>query len=99
VLPARTIEEGVAQAGAHADLDATRLDLAFPTANGLMANAELRTISHTRVLILSSSEDPAHVRQALALGARGYVAKSASAQALVAASARCWRGRSMSRRC
>lgn len=85
VLQARTIEEGVALAAGHAGLDAILLDLAFPAANGLSAIAEFRAASPAHVIILSSSEDPGHVRQALALGARGYVAKSASAQALVAA--------------
>jgi two-component system nitrate/nitrite response regulator NarL len=37
------------------------------------------------VMVLSASEDPAHVRQAMAKGALGYVPKSANPETLIAA--------------
>jgi DNA-binding NarL/FixJ family response regulator len=51
----------------------------------LSAIARFGAASLAPVVILSSSEDPADVRQALAQGAKGYVAKSASARTLVSA--------------
>ena len=83
VLQGRTIEEGLALAQQHQDLDAILLDISFPAASGLSAITDFREATDAPVIILSSSEDPTNVRQALALGARGYIAKSASAQTLV----------------
>jgi two-component system, NarL family, nitrate/nitrite response regulator NarL len=85
VLQARDIEDGIAVVERNFDLSAIFLDLSFPDANGLLAIARFRAIADAPIIILSSSEDPSIARQAFALGARGYVAKSASAHSLVAA--------------
>jgi DNA-binding NarL/FixJ family response regulator len=84
VLQAQTIEQGLELATQHADIDAVLLDLNFPSASGLAAIAEFHAASVAPVIMLSSSEEPGHVRQAIALGARGYVPKSAGAETLVA---------------
>lgn len=85
VLQAQTIEEGLALAARNPDIDIVLLDLDFPSSSGLSAIAQFRNAGPTSVLMLSSSEDPVHVRQAIALGARGYVHKSAGAETLVEA--------------
>jgi two-component system, NarL family, nitrate/nitrite response regulator NarL len=85
VLQARSIADGIAAAALNPDLDAILLDISFPDGSGLSAIGRFHAAGDTPIVILSSSEDPLIVRQALALGARGYVAKSASAQSLVAA--------------
>lgn len=85
VLEASSIAQGLALADQHPDLSAILLDLSFPGPDGLSAITEFRARTPVAILVLSSSEDPADVRQALAKGARGYVTKSASAQTLVSA--------------
>jgi DNA-binding NarL/FixJ family response regulator len=85
VRQAQTIEQGLTLATQHTSIDMVLLDLNFPLSSGLSAIAQFRAATAAPVMMLSSSEDPTHVRQAIALGARGYVAKSASAEILVAA--------------
>jgi two-component system nitrate/nitrite response regulator NarL len=86
VLQARDASEGIALVESHIDLDVIILDLAMPGMKGLQALSEF---GHKRpdlpVIVLSSSEDPRDVRQALASGALGYVPKSASQQVLLSA--------------
>lgn len=78
--------EGLAMIEAHADLDAVLLDLNMPGGDGMTAIAEFgRRRPTLPVIILSSSEDPGDVRQALNLGALGYVPKSASPEVLLSA--------------
>jgi DNA-binding NarL/FixJ family response regulator len=86
VLQAGNAAAAFAIATAHPDLDAILLDLRLP---GESADDILRRLGEQHptlpVLILSSSEDPHDVRRALALGALGYVTKSASPATLLAA--------------
>ena len=78
--------EGLAMIEAHADLDAVLLDLNMPGGDGMSVIAEFgRRRPTLPVIILSSSEDPGDVRQALNLGALGYVPKSASPEVLISA--------------
>ena len=83
VVQAATAAEGMIAVEAHPDLDAVLLDLNMPGEGGMSA---LREIGKRRpdlpVILLSSSEDPADVRRALAAGAFGYVPKSSSPQTL-----------------
>jgi two-component system, NarL family, nitrate/nitrite response regulator NarL len=86
VLTARDAREGLKLLGAHLDIDVVLLDLRLPGLNGHEAIAEFgRQRPTLPVIVLSSSEDPADVRKALALGALGYVPKSASRYALTSA--------------
>ncbi len=86
VLQAGDASEGLALVDDHADLDAILLDLAMPGMDGLRAISEFgRKRPELPVIILSSSEDPRDARKAFALGAVGYVPKSASPHVLLLA--------------
>jgi two-component system nitrate/nitrite response regulator NarL len=86
VLQARDAAEGLALVEAHADLDAVVLDLMMPGMDGWQAISEFgRRRPDLPVIVLSSSEDPHDARKALALGALGYVPKSASQHVLLSA--------------
>lgn len=86
VLHAADGATGLAIAAAHPDLDLVLLDLAMPHTGG-MATLEAfgAQCPGVPVVVLSGSEDIRDVRHALALGALGYVAKSANPTTLVAA--------------
>jgi two-component system, NarL family, nitrate/nitrite response regulator NarL len=86
VLQAGSAEEGLALAAETSDLDIVILDIAMPGMNGFQAIAEFgRLRPELPVIVLSSSESPKDVRQALAQGALGYVPKSANQHTLLAA--------------
>jgi DNA-binding NarL/FixJ family response regulator len=86
ILQAGGSAEGFRIAAAHADLDAIVLDLTMPGMGGLEAIAEFgRRWPALPVIVLSSSDDSADVRAALAAGALGYVPKSANPGTLLAA--------------
>ena len=86
VLQARDAAEGLALVEEHADLDAVVLDLMMPGMDGWQAISEFgRKRPDLPVIVLSSSEDPHDARKALALGALGYVPKSASQHVLLSA--------------
>jgi two-component system, NarL family, nitrate/nitrite response regulator NarL len=86
VLQAGDGAEGVRLAETHQDLDAVFLDLEMPGVDGMSAVPELgRRRPDLPVIVLSSSEDPLDVKRALALGALGYVPKSAAPQTLLSA--------------
>jgi two-component system, NarL family, nitrate/nitrite response regulator NarL len=86
VLQAGDGAEGVQLAETHPDLDAVFLDLQMPGTDGMSAVPEFgRRRPELPVIVLSSSEDPQDVRRALALGALGYVPKSALPQTLLSA--------------
>ena len=86
VLQACDASEGLALVEVHVDLDAVVLDLMMPGMDGWRAISEFgRKRPELPVIVLSSSEDPQDVRKALALGALGYVPKSASQRVLLSA--------------
>jgi DNA-binding NarL/FixJ family response regulator len=86
VLTARDAAAGFKLLDAHPDLDMVLLDLKLPGLNGHAAIPEFGRLRPTLpVIVLSSSEDPADVRKAIALGALGYVPKSASRHVLLSA--------------
>lgn len=86
VLQAGEGAEALGLAMRHPDLDAVFLDLRMPDMDGLSILQEFGAIRPALpVIVLSSSENPAEVRQALALGALGYVPKSARSQTLLLA--------------
>lgn len=71
---------------AHADFDLVILDLNMPGVTGMDIISEIgRRRADLPVVVLSSSEDTRDVRKAIALGALGYVPKSANGQTLTAA--------------
>ncbi|MCX6093541.1 MAG: response regulator transcription factor [Candidatus Bipolaricaulota bacterium] len=66
--------------------DVILLDIALPDVDGLDLIAKIRDRSpESRVLMLSMHSEPEYAAAAVARGARGLVAKSASAEALVEA--------------
>lgn len=56
-------------------VDVMLLDLRMPTMGGLEA---LRQMEHTKVLILTTFDEEEEIKQALNLGAKGYLLKSAT---------------------
>jgi two-component system, NarL family, nitrate/nitrite response regulator NarL len=86
IVQASSAAEALAAVEKHGDLDIVVLDLLMPGTSGLSAISE---IGHARpelpVIVLSSSEDPRDVRNALSQGALGYVPKSASQTTLLSA--------------
>ena len=59
------------------------MDIAMPLLNGLEATQQIMAISPaTRVLILSAHPDPEYIKQAVMLGASGYLIKQSSTQVL-----------------
>src|SRR4029077_20806973 len=78
--------QGLGIADAHPDLDVVILDLTMPGSDGFAALNEFgRLQPQFPVVVLSSSEDPRDVRRALAVGALGYIPKSAPPRTLLAA--------------
>jgi DNA-binding NarL/FixJ family response regulator len=59
------------------------MDIAMPLLNGLEATRQImETSSASRILILSAHPDPEYVKQAVILGASGYLIKQSSTQVL-----------------
>lgn len=86
LLQAKDAAEAMVIIAEHDDLNVVILDLLMPGMDGLRAIAEFGRIRpELPVIILSSSENPADVRLALANGALGYVPKSAAEHTLVSA--------------
>jgi two-component system, NarL family, nitrate/nitrite response regulator NarL len=86
LLQANDSAQALALIAEHDDLDVVILDLVIPGMDGLRAIAEFGKIRpELPVIILSSSENPADVRAALANGALGYVPKSAAEHTLLSA--------------
>lgn len=86
VLQARDAREALELVDRHPDLDVVVLDLIMPGFAGPPAIAEFgRARPDLPVIVLSSSENPADVREALAAGALGYVSKSAGERTLMSA--------------
>jgi DNA-binding NarL/FixJ family response regulator len=62
------------------------MDLAMPLLNGLEATRQIMTsCPAARVIVLSAYDDPAHVEQALAMEAAGYLLKHTAAEELIRA--------------
>jgi len=66
--------------------DVVILDIGMPSLNGLEATRQiLKTMPHTKVLILTLHDSDQVVREVLNAGARGFLLKSDAARDLVAA--------------
>lgn len=58
--------------------DVAVMDLSMPELGGLEASAEiLKELPDTKILVLSMHSDPAYVRKAFEIGAKGYLLKNA----------------------
>ncbi|MGE0481665.1 MAG: response regulator [Phycisphaerae bacterium] len=70
------------------------LDLVMPGPSGVASVERLRGVApHARIVVLTMHDDPAYVRAAVAMGAAGYVNKSAADTELIAAIRAVARGR------
>jgi DNA-binding NarL/FixJ family response regulator len=66
--------------------DLVLLDVRMPGMDGLEALERLRDVApQTRVIVLSMHDEPAYVRRAVELGARGYLLKHATREELLLA--------------
>jgi len=93
VAEAADTDEALALA-ASLQPDVVVTDIRMPKGNGIQLAAQFREqFPLVRVLVLSMHEDPEYVRRAVALGARGYVLKSAPAQDLIDAIGAVYQGR------
>jgi DNA-binding NarL/FixJ family response regulator len=86
LLEAKDGAEALELARAHPDLDLVLLDLGMPGIDGLAGLRLLRArCPAVPVVILSASEEPADVRQALDAGALGFIPKSSTSQVMLSA--------------
>jgi DNA-binding NarL/FixJ family response regulator len=70
------------------------LDLSMPGPSGVASVDRLRTAApHARIVVVTMHDDPAYVRSAMAMGAMGYVNKSAADSELISAIRAVARGR------
>ena len=66
--------------------DVVLLDVRMPEVDGLTALSRLRMENEkTRILMLSTYDNPTYIARAVALGANGYLLKSATREELIAA--------------
>ncbi len=80
---AGTLSEAI-QGAAQADPDVVTLDLSMPgTAGGAGIERLRSTVPKARILVLTMYDDPAYVRSSMAMGASGYVVKSAADTELI----------------
>jgi DNA-binding NarL/FixJ family response regulator len=79
VYEASDADEAMAIVRAHPDLELILLDLFMPGANGFdLLSRVCGEAGGTPVVVLSGSDDPAHMRKALDCGAAGFIPKSAA---------------------
>ena len=77
-IEAGSLQEAIERYGTEGDIDAVLLDLNLPDCKGLQGLRQfLHTHPRARVAVFSATQDEFVVRQARALGAAGYVSKSA----------------------
>lgn len=93
VLEARNLHDGLALYADHAAaIGLVLLDLHLPDAHGLSALVSvLARFPAARVAVLSGVNDPALVRQALAMGARAYLLKAGNLDHVIAYLRSVWR--------
>jgi len=90
---AGTLQEAI-DAGAKLLPDVVVLDLSMPGGSGIAGVQRLREAApQARILVLTMHDDPAYVRSAMAMGASGYVVKSAADTELLTAIRAVARGR------
>lgn len=86
VLPAGSLAEACAVADAHPDLRLVLVDLGLPDAQGLQSLTVLQAHApQARHVVLSASDQPALVLQAIDAGAAGFVSKTADLAQMQAA--------------
>jgi hemolysin D len=64
--------------------DIALIDIEMPDMDGIsITRSIMAQFDHIKVLVLSSHDDPAYIRNALAAGARGYLLKGTPAQEII----------------
>jgi two-component system response regulator NreC len=90
---AGSLQETIAGA-AKVKPDVITLDLSMPGATGVGGVKRLlSTVPDSRILVLTMHDDPAYMRAAIAMGASGFLAKSAADSELISAIRAVARGR------
>ena len=90
-------KEAVEQAEAHHP-DVVLLDIRMPDGDGLSTLEKLRTaVPDSRVVMLSTYDNPTYIARAVALGASDYVLKGSTREAIVATITAAAEGESPSR--
>ncbi len=85
VAEAGTLRDAIAAAPAAAP-DVITLDLSMPGGAGIAGVSRLRAAAPSaRIVVLTMHDDPAYVRTAMALGASGFLVKSAADSELIGA--------------
>jgi DNA-binding NarL/FixJ family response regulator len=85
VTPAASFEEASAAIAAQPETDLVILDLDMPGMQGLAGVAALRSLYPTAPLVIvSATRNPAAMRQAVEMGAAGFIPKSAPMDQIVA---------------
>jgi DNA-binding NarL/FixJ family response regulator len=84
VLDAPDCKQAMEIIANHPDIGLILLDLTLPDRDGFSVLAELRErYPAISIVVLSAVQDPANVMKALALGARGYIPKSAQGDVIL----------------
>jgi DNA-binding NarL/FixJ family response regulator len=85
VTPAGSFEETSAAIAARPEIDLVILDLDMPGMQGLAGVAALRSLYPAAPLVIvSATKNPAAMRQAVEMGAAGFIPKSAPMEQIVA---------------
>lgn len=86
VLEAGTCAEGLQQAEEHRDIDLVLLDLGLPDGNGLVAMRSLHErLPRARIVVMSGSQSPNDVAEAIEQGARGFITKNETIPVMLSA--------------
>lgn len=83
-LEADSCEQAIRLAGTEA-IDLVLLDLRMPGTPGLDGLALIKEQFHCSVVVVSAVDDPETIRQAITLGAGGYIPKTSSPEVMIAA--------------
>lgn len=90
---AGTVHEAI-EVAARTTPQVITLDLSMPGPSGVASVSRLRAaVPNARIVVVTMHDDPAYVRSAIAMGAAGYVNKSAADTELIAAIRAVARGR------
>lgn len=83
IMEAGSLDELTAKLAADSNVDLILLDLAMPGVQGLSGLLYLRAqYPEIPVMVVSASEDPTTIRNAIGFGASGYVPKSQPAEGI-----------------